>query len=532
VTSSLSDSGPGLATDLRLLTAASRLQQFTLQDLADHAGVSRELARSFVRRCADIERIDVQPQASRGRPKNLWRLRPERMLPVAAQVAEVARLLGLVPEPASEGPSSLELLESILKDLDGRKFVDPDIDRLLHRAGMYLESAEMEARDRAGPPSATDVLDEQTLEQARQRLTCWRAVRHNLPAWMVVLSPSAQHRAGFKRCLVDWTAPMTTPALGAEEARSRLFEHGALGILEIALGMTGREQTEDYAIDAALVMLHHKSGWDPGMQSALACHIAERLATASVIDNPFMVTALAATAAAFDIDEAAEPLFHTLLSRRLMAGLPDDWRTICLQSLARLARPVASRMSAVAASACQFLLARATDPGDYAVLAPPALAAPHCGGGALLYGIGRNVFAGIHSQPTARALDGGAVSRNVGLVLAAGRFAILQESVDSLVRRDDNHGRLLMQNLHAPRYLALDPIDSDDSRYVVRTSPKITCCLDMADPLKVPVSVNEETAKWVVNNLVSSHVWSPDWQGGAFTRGIEQRAQSAIRTAA
>src|SRR5579859_4968025 len=111
----------GLGTDLRLLVAASRLKQFTVAELADHAGVGRELTKSFLRRSLDVERSDVQTRGRRGRPERLWRVRPERALKIAAHVAEVSRVIGWAPMiAASEEPESLRLLKSALESLASR----------------------------------------------------------------------------------------------------------------------------------------------------------------------------------------------------------------------------------------------------------------------------------------------------------------------------------------------------------------------------------------------------------------------------
>jgi hypothetical protein len=524
------DAGRALfATHLRLLTAASRLRQFTLTELAEHAGVGQELARSFLRRSSDVERVDTQLQEGRGRPKNLWRLRPDRVLPVAAEVAKVSRLIEPLAAESDDDPKTWQLLQSTLTGLEKQELTDAEVPRVLHRAEMYLASAEMELRDRTALALPIPAEEQEAVRVASLEIQRLRAVTSQpklLLLWHKVLRPARELRDKFRLFLKDWTASIPVPAvLEPDVARGQLAAHGAPGILDLALQTAARESVSDSVFVPALTMLHHKSGWDAATQAVFATDIERRLCRAAVADHPLLVTALAAAAAAFDVGGAVEPLLEQLLRRR-PGGLSPEWRRICMQSLARFAsyRP-SSPNPELAGSACHFLLTRpGVDPFDVPLLTAAALSGRHVDEGSLLHGFGRTLYVDKHSHDLSSPSDDGAMTRNLGMAIARDSFGPLQRQIDNLMAQRE-YGSLMITKLCEPGYDAIKLDDTDgDEAFVVCARPLLAQCMGLVNPVHVPLRVNPVTADRL-SRVISNGVWTRPPSGSL---GLALRAPARL----
>jgi hypothetical protein len=503
---------PALASDLRLLTAASRLKQFTVFELAEHAGVGLELTRSFLRRNKDFERSALESCECRGRPKKIWRLRPERSLHVAAYVADVSRVIGWTPAPPDESPKTWELLRAALERLNSSSLTD-ERPRILRRAETYLASAEMELRDRIALSLPVAPQEQQVVVEAASTISLLRRIASIPATLLIVLRPSPALCTAFGKGLGDWTRRMELSALdkGAlpldqQIAREQLRIHGASGILDMALHIAARDPDLDAVLAPAVSMLHYKLGWDGAIDSAFARDMKDRLSSSKVADSPRLLTALAATMAAFDIDEALEPLTDLILSKQCTRNMPSKWRTVCRCAFARFARPGKPlRNISDAGAACHFLLARADDPAELPILATAALGAPHADASSLLHQIGR-----VMAAPYP---DLGSIARNLGMALARDDFQPLQQQIDNLIEHDE-YGLLLLGKLRAPKYGALRLIDSDQTTqhpFLVQPRPLVAKSLGIAVrtvPLRIRESAGDRLAQ-----MISHDAWSDEPSG-------------------
>jgi hypothetical protein len=470
------------------LTAASRLKQFTLAELAEHAGVGTELTRSFLRRDDDFERYKVRASDGRGRPENLWRLRPDRALEVAALVAEVSRIIGWVPEPAAEqGIKTWQLLRSSLERLEGLALSDDGRPAILQRAEIYLASSEMELRDRVALSQPIDVDEQNVVAEARRKIRVLGALSRAPASLRALLRPSQELRKSLMSSLMDWTSPISAPL--ADVTVSLPVAECAADLLDMALYIASREQAADAVLVPALTMLSCKPAWNAGTHLDLAKDLEHRISGHG--DDAFHMTALAAIAAAFDVEAAVEPLFRALSNRRLIADWRPEWRTICSYSLARFARPGRSSDAAKrAAAACNYLLAEADgDPSDLPLLATAALGARHADSGSLLHDIGRV----LHSHRSAGIEANGAMARNLGLAFARDDFAPLQMHIDDLLE-GDRFGSLLIHEVSDDKHKALKFSDSNQhDSFVVGAWPQLAQCLGRSERANVsrPLQVKE-----------------------------------------
>jgi hypothetical protein len=111
----------------RLLVGISRLNQFTVSQIAEYAQVSLEETYSFLQESlADVERGSADSRISIGGSQ--WRLRPEREISVAVRVADLCRMNYAsqrgTARPMSNAPSTLQLLEATLLALESGTLLD------------------------------------------------------------------------------------------------------------------------------------------------------------------------------------------------------------------------------------------------------------------------------------------------------------------------------------------------------------------------------------------------------------------------
>jgi hypothetical protein len=476
-----------VASDLRLLTAASRLKQFTLAELADHAGVGKELTRSFLRRSRDFESLEVGSREGRGRPEKLWRLRADRVVSVAARVAEVSRAIGWAPAP-DEGPKTWQLLRSALDLLDKLPLPDEDRPAILQRAEIYLESAETELRDRVESSLPVEAEERRVVAQAADQIRRFGNIHAAPQPVLTLLDPPQELRNRLFLSLRDWAVPIVMSEAGV--ALEPVSAAAACDLLDMALYMANRERAVDSVLVPAAAMLSCKPAWAENAYTALAEDIAHRISRSGVADDEFLATSLAATAAIFDIDAAVDPLFQTLSNRRHIENWKPAWRAISRAALARFARPGRNSEGARrAAAACHYLIADGDGSGDFCLLATAALGARHADVGSLLHGIGST----IGTSDTAQPRDDGPLARNLGLAFARNDFAPLQMQVDDLLE-NKAYGPLLIRTVSDEKYGALTLRDAQECPFVVDTSLPLANCFGLAVRIKRVLEVKLSAA--------------------------------------
>lgn len=476
-----------VASDLRLLTAASRLKQFTLAELADHAGVGKELTRSFLRRSGDFEPFEVGPREGRGRPEKLWRLRADRVVSVAARVAAVSRVIGWAPAP-DEGPKTGQLLRSALDLLDELPLSDEDRPAILQRAEIYLESAETELRDRVASSLSVEAEERRVVEQAVGKIRLFGNIHAAPPPVLTLLDPPQELRERLCLSLHDWAVPIVASEAGV--ALEPVSGGAACDLLDMALYMANRERALDSVLVPAAAMLSCKPAWVEDAYAALAEYIEHRISRSGVADDEFLATTLAATAAIFDVDAAVDPLFQTLSNRRHIENWNPAWRAISRASLARFARPGRNSDGARrAAAACHYLIADGDGSGDFCLLATAALGARHADVGSLLHGIGSTISIRDAAQPR----DDGPLARNLGLAFARNDFAPLQMQVDDLLENKE-YGPLLIRTVSDEKYGALTLGDSKEHPFVVGTSLPLANCFGLPERIRAVLEVKLSVA--------------------------------------
>lgn len=518
---------------LPLLVAASRLRKFTVSEIAEHAGVRPEAARSFLRRSDDVERVEFRSRQGRGRPEWQWRLRLDRELSVAARLADVASVVSQsqMHERMSSEPTTLQLLESTLLALETNSVTNFDERRQeIELAKLYLASAESEIRDREALSFTVRPEEREVIVRARRRCALLRPGRAT-----PVLSPDAfavpngeELQATFKHFLEDWTAQIKVTEFELQPALSIVTAHGIENLLEDAL-RAGVDQpnTAGSVFKPSIALARYRRAWNPEMQRNFVQVLTDKLSLREIVEDPFALGALAVTAAAFDAVEAAEPLFRALLSPYLAMRLSGQLRDICILSLARLARPAPrSRNSEIASSACHYLLMR-IDAADQnlPILAIGALTAPYSNAPSIIHSIGHTLFerGGMRRAWSDRITEG-AMMRNLALSLHSGNFAVLQDSIESLMERE-SYGPGLVASLRSPEHMGLELTDTnDDNGFIVRAGLRVAECLGLQDRRPVALNVSDKAASRL-SEMISQSNWMPQL---AKTVGAEYVAPNKI----
>ena len=431
-----------------LLAAASRLRYFTLRDLAAHAGVPVETARSFLRRSDVVERIQggARPARKRpGPPEARWQIIPARRAELADQVTAFARVVteppGNVAGMAS-GPSFLELLHGSLTSLTG-----PEAElnpapraRELAMATRYLSAAQAELDERRALALPVMPEDEQAIAEAQQTLMQLQRATTAQPAPGGLLEPlDDMSRREFATFLQNWldSRPPQPPALEEEVAAELLARADPPALIDRLLQEASCLLPAHAAFAPAVTLLRARYGWTKPWLERFVDALGERLAATATPAAIHQLPALAVLAATFDARRLADGLARTLLARQA-DHLGRELRRICLFALARLARPIppdSVQPAKEAAAACYilFTLGRDSD-DDLPALAPAVLAAPMVDTAAVLIRLGRLAFGknGLEDRFSSW-IDETAMLRNVALVLQRGGFESLRRHLKNLI---------------------------------------------------------------------------------------------------
>jgi hypothetical protein len=499
---------------LKLLGGLVRLDAlypagFSAAQLADHARVEPETARAFLKPEKGPGYAEVIPGVKadgRGRPHNLYRLRPNKQSELLYRLAEMRRELDGISMPSTEQLfAPLDLLEASLAVLEARS--DPPEawrDRVTEaRLELAGATADLRSLNINLSPDAEPFA--RRLEKLQGRLTAVESA--GAPHTFVDNSQvtGRERTVHVRQFLERWKGPNGVPELEEEVAAREFLEDSLASLLDKQLSAVRDEMS--CVLLPGYGLLRLRRALTRERQEALSQIIRGRLSEATTKTRPTKIAALAAAAAAINAVEAAEPLLRALLIPGVLTSLGGLGRETCALALARLARPSNNSAQLTAAAACHFLLARpALDEMELVILAPAALRAPYANPAILLNDFAKILFDADGLKGFWRdRIEEAVVMRNLALVLHDGGFAILQQQISTLLTR--NYGCALLMALGNQENGALKLRDIDGERGFAVSPGKLLAEQAGIMDTEVPLSVRKEV-RGTLSQLLTSLSWN------------------------